>query len=82
MKIISYHIWKSFKRYKVIRTGTIDGTKFTCNVPGEYTFDTPEEYHARKNNMITMTLFRCFQFTIQFRDRRIPEYWSSNLTHA
>ena len=74
MKIISYNIWKSFKQYPVITEGYINGTKFKVHKHNNYTYDSEKQYKKRKNNMITISIFNYFTFTIQFRDRKLPEY--------
>uniref|UniRef100_A0A6H1ZB21 Uncharacterized protein n=1 Tax=viral metagenome TaxID=1070528 RepID=A0A6H1ZB21_9ZZZZ len=68
---LSYHIWKSFKKYPRIITGYIDGTKYM--VQKGFRHDSQGQYHKRKDNMITMSVFNKIM-TIQFRDRKLPEY--------
>ena len=62
-KLFGIHFWKEMqfiKEWKEIE----EGVKILIERP-----ETPQEYHARKNDMITLLLFgKTFTFRIPFRN--------------
>ena len=61
-KLFGIHFWKEMrwvKEWKKVERGV----KILTERP-----ETPEEYHARKNNMVTLLVFgKLFTFKIPFR---------------